>query len=104
MRWPWSNPEKREALPFTDAVVAALTAQAAGTVAGGPSAIAALESAAGLYASAFAGARVTPENAATAGFSPAVRALMARDLIRRGESVHAIEIEVGALALRPVGS
>ena len=58
MRWPWAKaePERREALPFTDAVVAALTAQAAGTAAGDPSAIAALEAAAGLYAAAFAGA------------------------------------------------
>ena len=41
MRWPWSkaDPERREAIPFTDAVVAALTTQAAGTAAGDPSAI-----------------------------------------------------------------
>ena len=106
MRWPWSKgePERREALPFTDAVVAALTAQAAGTAAGDPSAIAALEAAAGLYAAAFAGARVTPANAATAGLTPACRALIARDLIRRGESVHALGVEAGAVRLAPVGS
>ena len=107
MRWPWQRepePERREALPFTDAVVAALTAQAAGTATGDPSAIAALEAAAGLYAAAFAGARVTPENSATAGLSPGCRALIARDLIRRGESVHQIEIERGAIRLRSVGS
>ena len=104
MRWPWSKPEKREAAPLTDAVVAALTAQAAGTVAGDPSALAALETAAGLYAAAFAGARVLPENAATAGLSPGCRALIARDLIRRGESLHVIEVGGGAVRLRPVGS
>ena len=106
MRFPWSKrePEKRAAVPFTDAVVAALTAQAAGTAAGDPSAIAALEAAAGLYAHAFAGARVTPANAATAGLTPACRALIARDLIRRGESVHAIEVRDGGIRLAPVGS
>ena len=106
MRFPWSKPEpeKREALPFTDAVVAALTAQAAGTAAGDPSAIAALEAAAGLYAAAFGGAIVTPSNPMTAGLTPACRALIARDLIRRGESVHQIGVEAGAVRLAPVGS
>ena len=105
MRWPWKRePERREALPFTDAVVAALTAQSAGTAAGDPSALAALETAAGLYAAAFAGARLIPENAATAGLSPGCRALIARDLIRRGESLHAIEVRDGGLRLAPCGS
>ena len=108
MRWPWQReeraaPEKREAVPFTDAVVAALTAQAAGTGTGDPSAIAALEAAAGLYAAAFAGATVTPEGA-RAALSPLCMALIARDLIRRGESVHRIRIEGGMFRLQPVGS
>ena len=106
MRWPWQRepePERREALPFTDAVVRALTATAAGTVAGDPSAIAALEAAAGLYAGAFAGASVSPAEARSA-LSPPCMALMARDLIRRGESVHAIEIEGGMVRLMPAGS
>ena len=107
MRLPWKRepePEKRTAIPFTDAVVRALEAQAAGTAAGDPSAIAALEAAAGLYAAAFAGATVTPANPMTASLTPAVRALMARDLIRRGESLHAIELRAGAVRLAPVGS
>ena len=43
--WPWSKrePERRESIPFTDAVVAALAAQAGGTaIAGDAGAIAAL--------------------------------------------------------------
>ena len=106
MRLPWRRrePEKSEALPFADTVVAALTAQAAGTVAGDPSAIAALEAAAGLYAAAFAAAKLTPRNPATAGLSPGCRALIARDLIRRGESVHQLEVQDGGVRLRPVGS
>ena len=106
MRFPWTKPEpeRRQAVPFTDAVVRALEAQAAGTAAGDPSAIAALEAAAGLYAAAFAGATVTPANPMTASLTPAVRALMARDLIRRGESLHAIELRAGAVRLAAVGS
>ena len=98
------SPEKRESVPFTDAVVAALFSQAAGTAAGDPSAIAAVEAAAGLYAAAFAGATVTPANAMTAGLTPGCRALIARDLIRRGESVHRIRIEGGEVRLQPIGS
>ena len=111
MRWPWQRevraepePEKREAVPFTDAVVAALHSQAAGTATGDPSAIAALEAAAGLYAAAFSAAAVTPANPMTAGLTPACRALIGRDLIRRGDSVHRIRIEAGGVRLQPVGS
>ena len=105
VRWPWQRePERREAVPFTDAVVAALTAQAAGTGTGDPSAIAAVEAAAGLYAAAFAGATLTPMNPMTAGLTPGCRALIARDLIRRGESVHQIRIEGGMVRLQPIGS
>ena len=108
MKFPWTRrapePEKREAVPFTDAVVAALTAQAGGTGTGDPSAIAALEAAAGLYAAAFAAATVTPANPMTAALTPSCRALIARDLIRRGESVHRIRIEGATVRLQPIGS
>ena len=103
--WPWQRePEVRQSVPFTDAVVSALAAQAGGTAAGDPTAIAALEAAAGLYAAAFAGARVTPENPMTAALTPGCRALIARDLIRRGESVHQIRIEGSGVRLQPIGS
>ena len=93
------KPEVREAQPFTDAVVAALVSAASGTTTGDPSAIAALEAAAGLYARCFAGAQVNHE-----AITPAVRALIARDLIRRGDSVHLIEVHRGEVALIPAGS
>ena len=77
--WPFKpKTETRASQPFTDAVVNAIAAQAAGSVAGDPTAIAALEAAAGLYARCFAAATV-PDGL---GFTPAVRALIARDLIR----------------------
>ena len=103
--WPWSKrePEKREAVPFTDAVVAALTAQAGGQGIGSVNAIAALEAATALYARAFAAAVVTPAEAANV-LTPAVRALIARNLIRRGEDVHLIDVDRGMIRLMPVGS
>ena len=103
MRWPWSKPEKRESLPFTDAVVAALAAQAAGQSVGDPGAIAALEAATALYSRAFAAAAVTPPEAGTL-LSARFRALLARNLIRRGEDVHQIRVVRGALRLQAIGS
>ena len=102
MRWPWRT-EKRESQPFTDAVVGAIFAQAAGSVAADPSGLAALEVAAGLYARSFAAASIEPAELRPV-VGPAVRALIARNLIRRGESVHLIEVNSGQLRLIPVGS
>ena len=106
MKLPWRQPpvEVRESQPFTDAVVAALTTAAAGGVVGDPGGLAALETAAGLYARAFAGAAVSPAGVAAAAVSPCVRALIARDLIRRGESVHLIDVRRGNVELLPCGS
>ena len=101
MRWPWQRREVRGAVPFTDAIVDAIAAQAAGTSAGDPGAIAALETAAGLWARAFAAATLEPAHPA---LTPGALALIARDLIRRGESVFALEVEGGAPVLRPAGS
>ena len=99
-RWPWQR-ETRTAQPFTDAIVSAIAAQAAGTTAGDPGAIASLEACAGLWSRAFGAARLEPDIPAV---TPAVLALIGRDLIRRGESVHWLDLEAGAPALRPVGS
>ena len=100
MRWPWQRePEKREA-PYSDAVVRALINAAAGQT---PSvhATGALEAAAGLYSSCFAGADLSPDIPA---LTPGIRALMARDLIRRGESIFRIVVTGGKIELRPAGS
>ena len=103
MRWPFRKrePEKREAIPFTDAVAAALAAQAAGQSVGDPGALAALEAATALYARAFSAARPSPE---VPVLSPAVMALIARNLIRRGEDVHQIRVVGGELRLQAIGS
>ena len=101
--WPWSKPEPeiRQSLPFTDAVVAALTAQAGGTAIGDAGAIAALEAAVTLYARAFAAVKLTP---AVPALTPSCMTLIARNLIRRGEDVHQLMVERGAVRLQPIGS
>ena len=105
--WPFSRkngaflPEKRESIPFTDAVVAALAAQAGGQSVGDASAIAALEAAVALYSRAFSAARLSP---AVPALSPSVMALIARNLIRRGEDVHRLMVEGGAVRLQAIGS
>ena len=103
--WPWGGSEKRESQPFTDAIVQALVTASAGVAAGDPSAIAALETCASQYALAFAGAKVEGGGPAAGAISPAFLALVARDLIRRGESLHLIEVsEAGGLRIVPAGS
>ena len=106
MRWPFSKPtpEKREAQPFTDAIVAAIAAQAGGE-SGDPKALASLEVAAGLWARAFAGAEVMASPAIVEAVTPQFRATLARSLIRRGEGVYAIDVDAdGRLVLVPAGS
>ena len=108
MRWPWSAQDKgvevRQSQPFSDAVIQAIVAQADGTSAGDPNAIAALETAANLYARAFGAAKVTPATSMTKAITPAFLALVARNLIRRGESMHLVEVRRGGLHLAPCGS
>ena len=105
MRWPWSKPiEVRESQPFTDAVLNAIAAGASGTGAKA-SATAALEAASGVISRGLAAARV--ENAPPVvmdALSPGTLALIGREVIRRGESIHLIEVNRGGLSLRPVGS
>ena len=57
--WPFKEKiETRTAQPFTDAIAAAIIAQASGTVPSNPLTLAALEMAAGAYMRAFMGASV----------------------------------------------
>lgn len=95
--------ETRESQPFTDAIVQAILQANTGASAN-TTATAAVEAAAGLLGRAFAGAKVTPDNAVTEGLTPSVLNLIGRDLVRRGESVWAIGISEGVLQFVPAGS
>ena len=100
--WPFRKrePEKRANAPYTDALVNALEAQAVGQSIGDPSAIAALETAVALYSRAFAAVRLSP---AVPALSPSCLALIARNLIRRGEDFHRIYVRGGRVVLEPCG-
>ena len=102
--WPFGKrePEQRANAPYSDALINALESQAVGDGIGDPSAIAALEAAVALYSRAFAAAVVTPAEAGAA-LTPSVRALIARNLIRRGEDFHRIYIRAGRIVLEPCG-
>ena len=103
MRWPWQKAETRQS-SFTDAVLLSLLQQANGTQAGSALEIAALEMAAGQYARAFAGAMVNAPARIKAALNPSVLALIARDILRRGESIHMIDVEGGQVRLLPAGT
>ena len=95
-------PEKRENQPFTDAVIQALIAEAQGSTPGDPAQTWALECAANFYARAFAAAKITGER--TGRITPGMMALIARNLIRRGEGIHVIELRRGVVDFLPAGS
>ena len=100
MRLPWRRRTEHRA-SYGDAVVSALLAAATGTRTENALTTAALEACAALYSGAFARAKVEP---AVAEVTPALLSLIARDLIRRGASLHLLDVEDGMLKIRPAGS
>lgn len=103
--WPFGRkPEDRAQSSYSDTVVNAILA-AAEAPSGDATRTAALESCAALYAMAFACARVEglPPMLESA-LTPSVLAHIARNLIRRGNAVHVIEMtDTGVLRLIPAG-
>lgn len=83
-----------------------MAAATGSTAPGDPLAMGALEAAAGLWARAFGAARVTgAEGPATSAVTPAVLAMVGRQLVRRGEAVFAIDVDRrGRVQLLPVAS
>ena len=102
MRWPWNKPEERSAGGgYTDAVVAAIEAQATAKVADASS-TAAVEAVAGLLSRAFADAEVVAAPWAQAAVTPFWLMQVGRSLIRPGESLSVIDMSAaGRLELVP---
>ena len=96
MRWPFRRSEKRES-NYTDALTAHLTALAGGSSGALATATGALEACAGLVGRAFMSAEVDGSTAIT----PAFLAMVARDLIRKGQSLHLLEVVAGEVRLYP---
>ena len=102
MRWPWTRHEKRAA-PYTNALLAAHFAAATGNKATAVT-TAALESCAAIYSASLAACRVDASPELQRLLTPGTLALIARNLIRTGQSIHLIEIMDSGLQLLPVGS
>jgi len=102
LRIPWFNrSEERAASSYTDALVSALLSQATGGKPANYYATAALEACSGLVGRAFAVARVQSRPAIVEALTPSFMELLGRALIRRGELVAAIDVDMGGLMLTP---
>ena len=104
MIWPWSKPERRESAPYTDSVVDAIVSASSGSPVSSIAATAALEVAVGLISRILSAGVVEGPEWARRMVSSEMLRLVARDLIRRGESIHLIESTGGGVQLVPVGS
>ena len=104
MRWPWSKrePERRSSGgDYSDIIIRLAEAQAAGTSADAAS-TAAVEAVSGALSRAFASAGVQGPPWAVEAVSPAFLALVGRDLVRRGQSLHVIRVgDDGRVRLAP---
>ena len=103
MRWPWQRKPEARASNYTDAIVSALLAGADG---GGAtaSATSALEACAALYAAGFAAAKVEGSAVVQSLLKPQCMALIARNMIRMGEDVHVIDVDMNGIRISPAGS
>ena len=104
MRWPWTPRETRADSSYTDALVAAITANAGGQSSAFPTATSALESCAGFVGRAFASAEVGAPDMFADALDPSCLSLIGRALIRRGEIVFLIRTDGGTLRLLPCES
>ena len=99
MRLPWRR-EVRES-SYTDALVAALVrGQGGGGGVAVPTATGALEACVGIVSRAFMSAEADGPTAIT----PAFLGMVARDLLRKGESVYLIDVSAGAVQLLPASA
>ena len=104
MRWPWQKSERREASGgYSEIIGRLIEAQAAGTTQQA-SATAAIEAAAGILSRAFASATVDGPADVVEALSPRCLALIGRDLVRVGESLHVIRMMSGGLRLVPAST
>ena len=97
--------EHRADSSYTDALVAAITANAGGQTTAFPTATAAMEASAGFTGRAFAAAEITASDAIVAALDPPTMAMIGRALIRRGEIVLLIQVDAErGLVLLPCAS
>ena len=94
MRWPWqTRVERRETATDYSALVSRLIAAQADGVTVNATKTAAVEAAAGALSRAFAAARVEGPEWAMEAVTPRVLGQIGRDLIRVGETLHALRMD-----------
>ena len=101
--WPFTRHTEHRQASYTDGVVQAILARAAGTHAD-VAATAAVEAAAGALARAFASAEITPLTPATRGITPNVLAQIGRALIVHGEIVLILTVREGRVVMLPAAA
>ena len=103
--WPFSRrTEERQATGGYTGIISALIGASAAGTAQQASATAATEAVAGLLSRAFADARVDGPADVAEALSPRTLALIGRDLVRVGESLHVIRMSGGRLRLFPAST
>ncbi len=104
MRWPWQKAERREAPGgYTEIIGRLIEAHAAGSTQQA-SATAAIEAAAGLMARSLASATIDAPDDIAAAVEPRCLAMIGRDLVRVGESLHLIRMVRGRVRLVPAST
>ena len=101
--WPFTRHTEHRQASYTDGVVQAILARAAGTHAD-VTATAAVEAAAGALSRAFASAEITPNTPATRGLTPDVLAQIGRALIVHGEIVLILAVAEGRVVMLPTAA
>ena len=105
MKWPFRKKEYRTGAgtggSYTDALVSAIMSAATGNTLAVPGATAAIETVSGLVSRAFASAEISGPFYVVEALTPSMLALIARGLVRRGESVLRIDVRDGRIVLFP---
>ena len=96
--WPFSRTEERASVE--EAIASHLVDNASGQGAPAVGALAAVETAAGLWSRAFASANVEPLTLATSALTPSIRASIGRQLAVRGEAVYKLAFAGGRLTMQ----
>ena len=96
--------ERRADSSYTDALIAAITANAGGQSSAYPTATSALESCAGLVGRAFASAEIKAPDYAIEALGPDTLSMIGRALIRKGEILFDIDVSEGQVQLMPASS
>ena len=95
---------RAEGFTYTDALVSALLRRSSGQQTAFPTATGALESCAGTVARGFASADVVGRSSVKEALTPSVLAMIGRTLIRTGEIIFLIDIDMTGLRLWPAAS